>query len=468
MGLILSNAQEMHSSFTTVINSVEDEQTLSYVPTDFVLKRFSQNHYIPLQIKTDGILIFRQGKNLICQQDFFNSGIIIDYNSSNNKFITKDNWGSGGQIPRAPIFQNAGAILTNSDIRDQFEGSLIDIDTITLSNDVTLDDNFTLNAEKTLTIDSGKELIIESGKELINKGNIIVNGTLDLLSNSTLHNFTIDAATATINNGEVTNITVDVSGSGYTSVPTVTITDGGGGSGATATAILSDFDAEIILGYKGSGYTSVPTVTIDGGGGSGATATTTLGVVGISRDGWGNGYTSSTTVEITGGGGSGATATATINAVGQVTEIRVTNQGSGYTSVPTVDISGGGGSGANAIATLGVVGISQSNYGQGYTNAPTVTINGGKGTDATATATINSGQVTEITLISGSGYVDGAPDVIINDGLGNGVITTATINDNGGVTGINYYYPHMVYNSTPTVTFTGGKRKWSKCHSNNK
>jgi hypothetical protein len=67
-----------------------------------------------------------------------------------------------------------------------------------------------------------------------------------------------------------------VTGTKYTSVPTVAIT-GGGGSGATATAIVVDgYVTGITITAGGTGYTSVPTVAFSGGGGSGAAATAVL------------------------------------------------------------------------------------------------------------------------------------------------------------------------------------------------
>ena len=90
----------------------------------------------------------------------------------------------------------------------------------------------------------------------------------------------VGSQTATITNieisGYVSGYTSLVSGSGYTSVPTVTIS-GGGGSGAAATCtILSGGIHSITITQPGSGYTSVPTFTFTGGGGTGASATGVL------------------------------------------------------------------------------------------------------------------------------------------------------------------------------------------------
>jgi len=73
----------------------------------------------------------------------------------------------------------------------------------------------------------------------------------------------VDAtATAVVQNGKVTSITVTNPGSGYTSVPNVII-DGGGGSGATAKATVSNGSvSKIDVTNSGAGYSSVPNVII--------------------------------------------------------------------------------------------------------------------------------------------------------------------------------------------------------------
>ncbi len=80
--------------------------------------------------------------------------------------------------------------------------------------------------------------------------------------------------------GTVTNVAVTVSGSGYTSAPTVSFT-GGGGSGAAATATIAQLPTGITtvtLTNPGAGYSTVPTVTITpvDGNGSGALVNASL------------------------------------------------------------------------------------------------------------------------------------------------------------------------------------------------
>lgn len=81
---------------------------------------------------------------------------------------------------------------------------------------------------------------------------------------------------------EVQGINLISGGYGYSSVPTVIIS-GGGGTGASATAIINNGSiTSITLNSRGYGYTAVPTISISGGGGTGAQA---LPVVNIAPSG---------------------------------------------------------------------------------------------------------------------------------------------------------------------------------------
>tara|TARA_R110000744_G_scaffold64567_3_gene132800 strand:- start:8011 stop:9339 length:1329 start_codon:yes stop_codon:yes gene_type:complete len=76
---------------------------------------------------------------------------------------------------------------------------------------------------------------------------------------------TTASATAIISGGSVTGITVDITGSGYSSVPSVTLLGGGipAISAATATAVVTNKSVTSIdVTFMGSGYTSTPTVEI--------------------------------------------------------------------------------------------------------------------------------------------------------------------------------------------------------------
>jgi phage tail sheath protein FI len=165
--------------------------------------------------------------------------------------------------------------------------------------------------------------------------------------------------------GTVTAIAMDVTGSGYDSVPTVTFEDPEteGGVTAAGTAVLS-----------GGGVTGVS------------------GIVG------GSGYTSATVTFSAPQRAGGTTATGTVTVEdGEVTAIVITGAGTGYTTAPTATIAGDGTNasvGSTTISTSSITGITITNAGSGYLNAPTITIEDPvSGTTAEATATIVVGGV---------------------------------------------------------------------------
>ncbi|HEX4997843.1 MAG TPA: hypothetical protein VFY29_06435 [Terriglobia bacterium] len=171
--------------------------------------------------------------------------------------------------------------------------------------------------------------------------------------------------------GEVTAMTIQNSGTGFSSLPT-TITGFSGCTGMTFIANLGKRVSSLSLVSGGSGYTSTPTVGFTTGTGTSQTlpaATTTLGaiaawagtVTSIIVDNPGSGYTvggGEPAVVLTAATGSGAAATANLGPVGgtnyyKVGSITIDQEGYGYTVDPGVTISGGGGSGAVGDATLG-------------------------------------------------------------------------------------------------------------------
>lgn len=184
-------------------------------------------------------------------------------------------------------------------------------------------------------------------------------------------------------------------------------------------------DPQVTIDASGFGYTSAPTVTAYGGTGTGATFSATVAngsVTKIEVTNPGSGYLIGEKVSlvITGGGSDDqARATATVDTTkGGVAIVTVTNGGSKYSS-PLVAFSGGGGTGAAAFvsgAANGVItDITVTNPGKDYTSAPTVTItDGGSGTGATAVCEIRRGQITGISVISGGSGFTGVPDVIIS------------------------------------------------------
>ena len=190
-------------------------------------------------------------------------------------------------------------------------------------------------------------------------------------------------ATATVVNGIVTAITVTNTGSNYTAPvvtlsppsvfnsgfvnPVVTFTNN---APATATATIQSGALTAITLTNGAKYygTTPPTITITGGGGSGASATATVfnGVItAITLNSVGTGYTSVPIISIA----PPITATATVTQ--GVQNGILSNLGAFYTTTPNVTItdSSGNGTGALAYAVMEgglVVDIVVTNYGTNY------------------------------------------------------------------------------------------------------
>jgi hypothetical protein len=172
--------------------------------------------------------------------------------------------------------------------------------------------------------------------------------------------------------GEITAVSIQSSGNGYTSAPT-TITGVSNCNGLTFTVNLGKRVSSLALTAGGGGYVSVPTVGFTTGTGvtqTDPTATATLGtivswagqVTSVIVDNPGVGYTlvgGAPTVTFSSLTGSGAVATASLGADGGTTYYKVgsvtmDDQGYGYTTDPTVSfVANGSGSGALGDATLG-------------------------------------------------------------------------------------------------------------------
>lgn len=184
-------------------------------------------------------------------------------------------------------------------------------------------------------------------------------------------------------NGEVTAMSIQNSGTGYTNAPT-TITGISGCGSLTFTVNLGKRVQSVALTSGGGGYSSAPTVSFTTGTGTtqtDPTATTTLGaipanagkVTAVVVDNGGNGYSPGVggvpTVTFASSSGTGAAATASVAPVGgtnyyRVSSITLDNQGYGYTTEPTVTFTApdAGGVTAAADATLG----RGANYGKVY------------------------------------------------------------------------------------------------------
>ena len=245
------------------------------------------------------------------------------------------------------------------------------------------------------------------------------------------------------------------------------------GTGSLTSIIPDTVVSAVTETVSGTGYTSDPTVIIDPppSGGTQATAIATLqasGVILYSITFQGSGYDPSVTTNATvsGGGGTGARAGVTLN----------TKTGTGYSSAPLVAISPPplGGVQAKVTAVLStvasgtpgqVVGYIITEPGSGYTSTPTATVTRAAG-DTTGTGafafpkitTFYADTVTKIIPVSlGSGYVS-PPNVIIS-GANVSAVGLAVVGQGasvGQITSIGVKNPGTSYSTAPVVTITGG------------
>jgi len=174
--------------------------------------------------------------------------------------------------------------------------------------------------------------------------------------------------------GNVTSVSIQNPGTGYTATPTtIDFASGPPCGGLTLTANVGYRVQSVSLTAGGNSYTSAPAMSFASGAGTAAAAATaaaTLGtppagagqVIGITITSGGSAYTSAPTVSLTGGGGSGAAGTTTLGTTYTLTGLTISNPGKGYLNDPAVSITGGGGAGATAKSTIG----RGANYGQIY------------------------------------------------------------------------------------------------------
>ena len=259
--------------------------------------------------------------------------------------------------------------------------------------------------------------------------------------------------------------TITSGGSGYTSAPTVTISDptgvtpANGGAAATATAtvdIATGAVTAITITEPGFGYDlsgSAPIVNFSGGGGSGATANVTLdtsnpqGKLVRNDDEYDSNFNAGTNgvgpfiAKCAGSiGNSLKVAVADLGnfSANSVASIAVTDGGSGYTESPTVTIAepdvGDASGRALAFATLDSGTVSQITIlypGFGYTSAPQISISGGGGTGAEAEATLS----TEWAYAGNFDYVPTTTQWAIDQGVEFDELHIIVIDEDGYFTG---------------------------------
>ena len=198
---------------------------------------------------------------------------------------------------------------------------------------------------------------------------------------------------ATVENGSVTKLTLESSGSGYTFVPRITFQQPGGAVVEPPTVVNGSISGTLTVSSGGIGYTTAPAIYID---------------------------------EPTGENGIKANLRANLNSDGEVVSVTVLNPGQGYETVPRVKIIEP--TGAQVLETRvdgdgRVIDIEILDGGSGYEDIPSVYIiddrvsNTGQylgGSGAKAAASIFNGRITDINITSfGSGYSQEFPPKVV-------------------------------------------------------
>ena len=170
--------------------------------------------------------------------------------------------------------------------------------------------------------------------------------------------------------GQVVSVTIDNGGYNYTTPPTIVFTATSGGSGAAATAtVLNGAIVSITIDIPGSGYGAAPTC-----------AAATDRVTSITANTWGKNYFTAPTITISTPGGITASAWTASTSVTSGNYLSVTV--SGTTNYYLISVSGTTASGAGSypIHTSGTVvngSASLTYYGTLATATPVLTIQGG-------------------------------------------------------------------------------------------
>lgn len=209
----------------------------------------------------------------------------------------------------------------------------------------------------------GTDSIVEVGTSPSSLNTSQITGVNRLILSATSAgaiNLAAGSSGVNISNGTMlTAVTRGITGSGYTSFPTVIVaapTSSGGTQAVVVVATMAQWGITPTIITPGTGYSVGNILTIVGGtpntsaGTLTVTAVTAGAITGASYLTYAA-YVAlpASTFSVTGGTGSGATFSSTW----YPNTYTITTSGSGYVEQPTVTISGGGGSGAIAYATVG-------------------------------------------------------------------------------------------------------------------
>ena len=260
-------------------------------------------------------------------------------------------------------------------------------------------------------------------------------------------------ATARINSMIVRDFNISV-GIATTAYPTVSISSPA--IGTTASGIVGVGVSEISVINVGSGYTVSPIISIP----KVSNFSGSVGL-GISSLNWntagGTGYSAPLTITVTpqGGIGTGAIIEADVDAdpPNGLINFVITNPGFGYTVPPTVSISGGGGVGAAvSITTMIVTNVNVLNTGSGSTTTITssdIIISPVSGVGTGASAQVSKIIPTNVLVTNvGSGYT--ASDLPVTATFSNPSITAQV---GLGVESISLITTGIGYTVLPSITF---------------
>ncbi len=297
--------------------------------------------------------------------------------------------------------------------------------------------------------------VIFSGGGALGNGNVIATAEINAgsVTGVTVTNgggVLNGAGTASLGtSGEIPVIAATSRGMGYTSPPTVVI-----GAPLIVQALIS-------IGRNGNSVNTNPAAVTYVNRGSGYL---TPPVVTFANTGW-QGYFAAPKVKFTSSGVTGALATAARNTTtGAITSVSIQDGGSGYTTAPavaffprataTATITGGV---VNGVINGVVTGITVTATGSGYPSAPAVSLIGGGGAGASAVAVITGGKVTSINIVSGGSGYSSAPTVVIaaTPVADPSIVATATVSA-GKVTGVVVNNGSSGFTSLPVVAFRFG------------
>ena len=185
-------------------------------------------------------------------------------------------------------------------------------------------------------------------------------------------------------NGEITDLTLTSSGSGYTFTPRITFKQPGGATIGDITIVGGSISGTVPVATKGFGYTTAPRVYIDEPTGENGIKLVSLLIflataklLVLSEVNAGQGYETTPRIAIVDPVGAQVLETK-VDSNGRVVGIELLDGGSGYDEIPSVYIvdtrvdgqgNYSGGSGAKAVASIfngAITDINVTDFGAGY------------------------------------------------------------------------------------------------------